>query len=164
MKLWCFRISRWCHLPSSACFVLHFQERSLTLDQPVKIGRSVARARAAPNNAIFDCKVLSRNHALLWYENGKVLNLITLHVRKVIHVYCHIHSTKLCMFYIVQFMHECPLHMKILPFTLEHIFFYLYHVQCYVSTKHDLCIWLYVSAESYQTNFCIDIYQCSKSE
>ncbi|XP_069693765.1 sarcolemmal membrane-associated protein isoform X3 [Periplaneta americana] len=48
-----------------------FQERSLTLDQPVKIGRSVARARAAPNNAIFDCKVLSRNHALLWYENGK---------------------------------------------------------------------------------------------
>ncbi|PNF42565.1 hypothetical protein B7P43_G05430 [Cryptotermes secundus] len=48
-----------------------FQERSLTLDQPVKIGRSVARARATPNNAIFDCKVLSRNHALLWYENGK---------------------------------------------------------------------------------------------
>ncbi|XP_063219396.1 sarcolemmal membrane-associated protein-like isoform X4 [Bacillus rossius redtenbacheri] len=48
-----------------------FQERTLLLDQPVKIGRSVARARAAPNNAIFDCKVLSRNHALLWYENGK---------------------------------------------------------------------------------------------
>lgn len=48
-----------------------FQERSLCLDQPVKVGRSVARARAAPNNAIFDCKVLSRHHALLWYENGK---------------------------------------------------------------------------------------------
>lgn len=48
-----------------------FQERTLTLDQPVKIGRSVARARAAPNNAIFDCKVLSRNHALLWYSSGK---------------------------------------------------------------------------------------------
>ncbi|XP_059489562.1 sarcolemmal membrane-associated protein isoform X2 [Neocloeon triangulifer] len=48
-----------------------FQERTLYLDQPVKIGRSVARARPAPNNAIFDCKVLSRNHALLWYENGK---------------------------------------------------------------------------------------------
>lgn len=43
----------------------------MTLDQPVKIGRSVARARAAPNNAIFDCKVLSRNHALLWYSSGK---------------------------------------------------------------------------------------------
>ncbi|XP_014477187.1 PREDICTED: sarcolemmal membrane-associated protein [Dinoponera quadriceps] len=48
-----------------------FQERTLTLEQPMKIGRSVARARAALNNAIFDCKVLSRNHALLWYSSGK---------------------------------------------------------------------------------------------
>ncbi|XP_034938153.1 sarcolemmal membrane-associated protein [Chelonus insularis] len=48
-----------------------FQNRTLNLDQPVKIGRSVARTRAAPNNAIFDCKVLSRNHALLWYNAGK---------------------------------------------------------------------------------------------
>lgn len=48
-----------------------FQERTLCLDQPVKIGRSVARARATATNAIFDCKVLSRNHALLWYEGGK---------------------------------------------------------------------------------------------
>ncbi|GLV32945.1 Sarcolemma associated protein [Carabus blaptoides fortunei] len=48
-----------------------FQERTLILDQPVKVGRSVARARATPTNAIFDCKVLSRHHALLWYENGK---------------------------------------------------------------------------------------------
>ncbi|XP_015592287.1 sarcolemmal membrane-associated protein [Cephus cinctus] len=48
-----------------------FQERTLILDQPVKIGRSVARARAAQDNAIFDCKVLSRNHALLWYNAGK---------------------------------------------------------------------------------------------
>lgn len=48
-----------------------FQERTLTLEEPVKIGRSVARVRAAPNNAIFDCRVLSRNHALLWYSGGK---------------------------------------------------------------------------------------------
>ncbi|KAL3272667.1 hypothetical protein HHI36_014131 [Cryptolaemus montrouzieri] len=48
-----------------------FQDRTLTLDEPIKVGRSVARARAKPNNAIFDCKVLSRNHAMLWYENGK---------------------------------------------------------------------------------------------
>ncbi|XP_050025985.2 uncharacterized protein [Dermacentor andersoni] len=48
-----------------------FPERVLNLDQPAKVGRSVARCRQAPNNAIFDCKVLSRNHALLWYENGK---------------------------------------------------------------------------------------------
>ena len=62
----------------------------LSLDQSVKVGRSVARARPVNTNAIFDCKVsgrqslssvfslistdpqvLSRNHALLWYENGK---------------------------------------------------------------------------------------------
>ena len=49
-----------------------FQERHVSLHESIKIGRSVARARPAPNNAIFDCKVLSRNHALLWYENGKV--------------------------------------------------------------------------------------------
>lgn len=49
-----------------------FDERHIPLTEPVKIGRSVARARPAANNAIFDCKVLSRNHALLWYENGKV--------------------------------------------------------------------------------------------
>lgn len=48
-----------------------FPERVLSLDQPAKVGRSVARCRQAPNNAIFDCKVLSRNHALLWYEAGK---------------------------------------------------------------------------------------------
>ena len=68
-----------------------FQDRMLGLDQSVKVGRSVARARPLNTNAIFDCKVscdalsthhlrlfhpillqvLSRNHALLWYENGK---------------------------------------------------------------------------------------------
>ncbi|CAG0892766.1 unnamed protein product [Darwinula stevensoni] len=48
-----------------------FEERTVRLDQPVKIGRSVARCRPSHDNAIFDCKVLSRNHALLWYEKGK---------------------------------------------------------------------------------------------
>ncbi|XP_050297685.1 sarcolemmal membrane-associated protein [Anthonomus grandis grandis] len=48
-----------------------FQERVLTLDQPIKVGRSVARIKPTSNNAIFDCKVLSRHHALLWYEDGK---------------------------------------------------------------------------------------------
>ncbi|KAL3851738.1 hypothetical protein ACJMK2_015453 [Sinanodonta woodiana] len=47
-----------------------FQERHISLHESVKIGRSVARARPALNNGIFDCKVLSRNHAMLWYENG----------------------------------------------------------------------------------------------
>ncbi|XP_050540455.1 sarcolemmal membrane-associated protein [Daktulosphaira vitifoliae] len=48
-----------------------FEERTLTLSQPVKIGRLLAKAKVCPNNGIFDCKVLSRNHALLWYENNK---------------------------------------------------------------------------------------------
>lgn len=37
----------------------------------VKIGRAVARNKVSETNAIFDCKVLSRNHAVLWYSDGK---------------------------------------------------------------------------------------------
>ena len=48
-----------------------FEERRISLDKPCKIGRSVAKIKPEPNNAIFDCKVLSRNHALLWHENSK---------------------------------------------------------------------------------------------
>uniref|UniRef100_H3BWS6 Sarcolemmal membrane-associated protein n=1 Tax=Tetraodon nigroviridis TaxID=99883 RepID=H3BWS6_TETNG len=46
-----------------------FQDRHVYLDEPVKIGRSVARCRPAQNNATFDCKVLSRNHALVWFDH-----------------------------------------------------------------------------------------------
>lgn len=52
-----------CH-PSSH----HFDERHIRLTEPVKIGRSVAKARPTLDNGIFDCKVLSRNHALIWYD------------------------------------------------------------------------------------------------
>jgi len=48
-----------------------FTERRVTLNEPTKIGRSVAKCRPSSNNSVFDCKVLSRNHALLWFENGK---------------------------------------------------------------------------------------------
>ena len=37
-----------------------FQDRMLSLDQSVKVGRSVARARPVNTNAIFDCKVRAR--------------------------------------------------------------------------------------------------------
>ncbi|XP_064156403.1 sarcolemmal membrane-associated protein-like isoform X2 [Anguilla rostrata] len=47
-----------------------FQERHVYLREPVKIGRAVARSPPAKNNAIFDCKVLSRNHALLWFDHN----------------------------------------------------------------------------------------------
>uniref|UniRef100_A0A0K0DGT6 FHA domain-containing protein n=1 Tax=Angiostrongylus cantonensis TaxID=6313 RepID=A0A0K0DGT6_ANGCA len=50
-----------------------FEERRVHVgsdDDPLKIGRAVARLKAAKDNAIFDCKVLSRNHAVLSYRNG----------------------------------------------------------------------------------------------
>ncbi|KAH7729574.1 FHA domain-containing protein [Aphelenchoides avenae] len=54
-----------------------FEERRIIVprseEQAVKIGRAVARLMPATNNAIFDCKVLSRNHALLWYEDEQFL-------------------------------------------------------------------------------------------
>ena len=49
-----------------------FQERHISLKEVVKIGRAVAKTKPSSNNAVFDCKVLSRNHAIMWYENGKV--------------------------------------------------------------------------------------------
>ena len=55
-----------------------FQERCIPLNEPVKVGRAVARLKALPNNAIFDCKVLSRQHAKLWYESGKVCQILDL--------------------------------------------------------------------------------------
>uniref|UniRef100_A0A3B3XM08 Sarcolemmal membrane-associated protein n=1 Tax=Poecilia mexicana TaxID=48701 RepID=A0A3B3XM08_9TELE len=56
--------------PRLAGFICYWrQERHVYLDEPVKIGRSVARCRPAQNNATFDCKVLSRNHALVWFDH-----------------------------------------------------------------------------------------------
>lgn len=50
-----------------------FATRTLSLEpnKIVKIGRAIARTKATDTNAIFDCKVLSRNHAELWYSEGK---------------------------------------------------------------------------------------------
>ncbi|CAH2234339.1 jg12180 [Pararge aegeria aegeria] len=49
---------------------LPFDERRVSLEQPVKIGRNVYRATASPTNTIFECRVLSRHHATLYYEKG----------------------------------------------------------------------------------------------
>jgi len=64
----------------SPCSNSHpFEERRIHVplgeEQATKIGRAVARIQSAPNNAIFDCKVLSRNHAIMWYspEEGEFL-------------------------------------------------------------------------------------------
>lgn len=49
---------------------LPFEERHVTVDETVRIGRNVYRAAASPTNAIFECRVLSRQHATLYYEKG----------------------------------------------------------------------------------------------
>ena len=49
-----------------------FTRRECVIQDPLKVGRSVDKRRISSNNLIFDCRVLSRNHALIWFENGKV--------------------------------------------------------------------------------------------
>lgn len=71
-----------------------FQERHISLLEPVKIGRSVARARPQSSNGIFDCKVLSRNHAVVWYENGKVRYLFMYYL--LMHLCFCSHKSKIC--------------------------------------------------------------------
>ncbi|CAG2172210.1 unnamed protein product [Oppiella nova] len=50
-----------------------FVERRVLLEAngAVKVGRAVARSRPATDNFVFDCKVLSRNHASLWFDSQK---------------------------------------------------------------------------------------------
>lgn len=71
----CHSLSSTVHMAALAVFTSAtgshpFLERRVVLSEPAKIGRSVAQAKPSPTNSIFDCKVLSRNHAMLWYENG----------------------------------------------------------------------------------------------
>jgi hypothetical protein len=69
-----------------------FQERCIPLNEHVKVGRAVARLKALSNNATFDCKVLSRQHAKLWYENGKVCHKIIFN--KILLFNCLVLSTR----------------------------------------------------------------------
>lgn len=51
-----------------------FQTRSICLTPNIEcmVGRLIAKSKASENNAIFDCKVLSRKHAVIWYTpDGK---------------------------------------------------------------------------------------------
>lgn len=48
-----------------------FSSRKIFIQEPnqeIKIGRSIAKSKVMESNAIFDCKVLSRNHAVFWYS------------------------------------------------------------------------------------------------
>ena len=49
-----------------------FVRRDVQLREPAMVGRSVARAKILPSNLIFDCRVLSRSHAVIWFDSGKV--------------------------------------------------------------------------------------------
>jgi len=51
------------------CFVKHL---NLTNDRRVEIGRQNGAHTPAENNGYFDAQVLSRQHAEVWEENGKV--------------------------------------------------------------------------------------------
>lgn len=61
------------HIGFKYCGHSHvFNDRLINVSKPVRIGRSTFRAKPATDNLIFTCKVLSRNHAILWIEGGKV--------------------------------------------------------------------------------------------
>ncbi|KAI8811174.1 SMAD/FHA domain-containing protein [Cladochytrium replicatum] len=50
-----------------------FVTKRLELYEAVKIGRKVnVKTGPEPTNGVFDSKVLSRNHAEIWQENGQV--------------------------------------------------------------------------------------------
>ena len=40
-------------------------------ENKLKLGRAVAKLKQANDNFIFECKVLSRNHALIWRDGNK---------------------------------------------------------------------------------------------
>ena len=50
-----------------------FAQRECILKEPAKVGRSLAKTKIQANNFIFDCRVLSRNHALIWFQDNKVV-------------------------------------------------------------------------------------------
>jgi len=55
----------------------NFEDRLLELDSPAKIGRSHKDDRSESGNGYFDCKVLSRTHAMIMYDEGKFFLLDT---------------------------------------------------------------------------------------
>eukprot|EP00092_Neocalanus_flemingeri_P014649 GFUD01015811.1.p1 GENE.GFUD01015811.1~~GFUD01015811.1.p1 ORF type:complete len:777 (-),score=220.64 GFUD01015811.1:932-3262(-) len=55
----------------------NFDDRLLELDSPAKIGRSHKDDRSESGNGYFDCKVLSRSHAMIMFDEGKFFLLDT---------------------------------------------------------------------------------------
>ncbi|KAI0988862.1 hypothetical protein GJ496_007557 [Pomphorhynchus laevis] len=44
--------------------------RLISLKEPVRVGRSVGKQKPSPENAIFECRVLSRHQAIIWFEHN----------------------------------------------------------------------------------------------
>ena len=44
---------------------------------PIKIGRSFKNDTSLPENGYFDCKVLSKAHAMILYEDGRFMLIDT---------------------------------------------------------------------------------------
>ena len=59
-------------LPSSHPFV----EKEVYLNGKIKIGRTYMSAKQCRDKLFFDSKVLSKSHALIWYDNGKVRSCV----------------------------------------------------------------------------------------
>ena len=59
-----------------------FERRVLNLNTPIRVGRACNRNQSSRINANFDCKVLSRNHALLSYEDGRFFIQVCLRSEK----------------------------------------------------------------------------------
>lgn len=63
-----------------------FAQRECVLNEPLKVGRPVDKKKISQNNLIFDCRVLSRNHALIWFENGKVKTNLDLIIQNMLNI------------------------------------------------------------------------------
>ena len=83
-----------------------FARRECVVREPLKVGRSVDKKRISTNNLIFDCRVLSRNHAVIRFENGKVSsNTYNRYIRLLRYVTEFVLSSPLCKYSV--YVHPC---------------------------------------------------------
>lgn len=78
-----------------------FVRREVQLKDVVKVGRAIIGGKPSSDNCLFDCRVLSRNHALLWYKNRKVGNRrfyyqLSFHRDRLIYIYIFICLRLMC--------------------------------------------------------------------
>jgi len=72
-----------------------FVQRECILKEPAKVGRSLVKTKIQQNNFIFDCRVLSRNHAVIWYQDNKVNGVLKETGLKTFFYLTHTHYSSL---------------------------------------------------------------------